>query len=155
MGNNDPRQFFRAPDMQVGGEPARVVEGSGLDERDLAVRRAVAIDMGAAVTTEETVERFATRAAIVLIATRTAAPNAKAVLGHSDVHRECGARVLATGLAVADHLHQRLSVRAVAHGTTEATSLDRRHRIFSLLGLPIATSLARNFGQVIGRVGSE
>jgi hypothetical protein len=45
---------------------------------------------------------------------------------------------------MADHLHQRLSVRAVADGTTEATSLDRRHRILSLLVLPTAVGVARN-----------
>src|SRR4051812_5738573 len=28
--NTDPRQFFAAPDMQVGCEPARVVERAGL-----------------------------------------------------------------------------------------------------------------------------
>jgi hypothetical protein len=76
------------------------------------------------------------RAAMILVTTWTAAAYARAVLGHRDVHRECGARALAAGLAMADHLRQRLSVRAVAHGTTEATSLDRRHRILSLLVLP-------------------
>src|SRR3954468_16672188 len=147
--NADPRQFFGAPDMQVRRDPGWVIERAGLDERDPAVCRAVAVEVGAAVATEESIERLAARAAMILVATRTAAPDLQAVLGHGDVHRECGARVLAAGLAVADHLHQRLSVRAVAHGTTEATSLDRRHRISSLLVLLSATSLARNSGRVM------
>src|SRR4051794_24807139 len=134
--NADPRQFFGAPDMQVRRDPGWVIERAGLDERDRAVCRAVAVEVGAAVATEESIERLAARAAMILVATRTAAHDLQAVLGHGDVHRECGAGVLAAGLAVADHLHQRLSVRAVAHGTTEATSLDRRHRFFLPAGSP-------------------
>src|SRR5438094_6194708 len=87
---------------------------------------------------------------MILVAARTAALDAEPVLGHGDVHRECGTRVLAAGLAMADHLHHRLGVRAVAHRTAEAPSLDRRHRIFSCLVLPTATSVPRNSGEVIG-----
>ena len=129
LGNTDPRQFFGTPDMQVGREPVRVVERASLDEHDSAVCRAVAVDVGAAVATEEPIEGLAARAAMILVAARTAALDAEPVLGHGDVHRESRARVLAAGLAMADHLHQRLSVRAVAYGTAEAPSLDRRHRI--------------------------
>src|SRR6185436_18301501 len=113
----------------VGCKPARVVERASLNEHDGAVCRAVAVDVGAAVTTEEPVERFAARAAVILVAARTAAFNAERVLRHGNVHREGGARVLAAGLAMANHLHQRFSVRAVAYGTAEAPSFDRRHRI--------------------------
>jgi len=129
LGNTDPRQFFGAPNMQVGCEPVRVVERAGLYEYDVAVCHAVAVDMGAAIATEEPVERFAARAAMILVAARTAAFYAERVLRHSDVHRKSGARVLAASLAMANHLHQRLSVRAVAYGAAEAPSLDRRHRI--------------------------
>src|SRR3954453_6970668 len=129
LGNTDPRQFFGAPDMQVGCEPARVHQRPSLNEHDGAVCRAVALDVGAAVATEEPVERFAARAAMILVKARTAAFDAERVMRHGDVHRESGARVLAAGLAMADHLHQRLSVRAVAYGTAKAPSLDRRHPI--------------------------
>ena len=105
LGNTDPGQFFRAPDMQIGCEPARVVERAGFDERDRAVCCAVTVDVGAAVATEESVECFAARAAMVLVTAETAALDAETVLGHGNVHRECGTRVLATGLAMADHLH--------------------------------------------------
>src|SRR6188474_2721993 len=124
--------------MEVGREPTRVVERASLNEHDGAVRRAVAVDVGAAVATEEPVERFAARAAMILIAAWTAALDAERILRHRDVHRECGARVLAAGLAMADHLHQRLGVRAVAYGTAEAPSLDRRHRISPWCSLPSA-----------------
>src|SRR5438477_3883720 len=137
--------------MQVGRDPARVVERAGLNERDRAICRAVAVNVRAAVATEEPVERLAARAAMILVAARTAALDAEPVLGHGDVHRECGTRVLAAGLAMADHLHHRLGVRAVAHGTAEAPSLDRRHRIFSCLVLPTATSVARNSGKIMRR----
>src|SRR5262249_28634962 len=123
LGNIDPGQFFGAPDMHIGREPTRVIERAGLDECDRAVCRAVAVDVGAAVATEEPVERFAACAAMVLVTARTSALDAEAVLGHGNVHRECGTRVLAAGLAMTDHLHQRFSVRAVAYGTTEAPSL--------------------------------
>ena len=83
--------------------------------------------------------RFAARPAMVFVAARTAAFDAERVVRHSDVHRERGARVLAAGLAMADHLHQRLSVRAVAYGTAEAPSLDRRHRIGLLPVMVVAT----------------
>src|SRR5438552_4566005 len=91
--NTDPRQFFGAPDMQVGCEPARVVERASLNEYDGAVCRAVAVDVGAAVATEEPVERFAARAAMILVTARHAAFDAERVLRHGDVHRESGARV--------------------------------------------------------------
>jgi len=128
LGNTDPRQFFRAPDMQVGCEPARVVERASLNENDVAVCRAVAVDVGTTVATEESVESFAARTAIVLVTARTSAFDAERVLRHGDVHRESGARVFAASLAMADHLHERLSVRAIAYGTAEAPSLDRWHR---------------------------
>src|SRR3954453_14946880 len=115
--------------MQVGCEPARVVERASLNEHDGAVCWAVAVDVGAAVATEEPVERFAARAAMILVAARTAAFDAERVMRHGDVHRESGARVLAAGLAMADHLHQRLSVRAVAGGTPKAPPLHRRNGI--------------------------
>jgi len=115
--------------MQVGREPVRVVERASLDEHDSAVCRAVAVDVGAAIAAEEPIEGLAARAAVILVAARTAPFDAERVLRHGDVHRESRARVLAAGLAMADHLHQRLSVRAVAYGTAEAPSLDRRHRI--------------------------
>lgn len=101
-------------------QPAWVVERAGLNERDGPICHAVALDMGAAVETEESVERLAARAAMNLVTTRTAAGYPKAMLRHGEVHRESGTRVLAAGVAMADHLHQRLSVRAVAQGTTEA-----------------------------------
>src|SRR5204863_4769325 len=97
---------------------------------------AVAVNVRAAVATEEPVERLAAGAATILVAARTAALDAEPVLGHGDVHRECGTRVLAAGLAMADHLHHRLGLRAVAHGPAEAPSLDRRHRIRLLPGSP-------------------
>src|SRR5436190_21621473 len=72
LGNTDPRRFFGAPDMQVGCEPARVVERASLNEHDGAVCRAVAVDVGAAVATEQPVERFAARSAMILVTARTA-----------------------------------------------------------------------------------
>src|SRR5262245_14737021 len=44
--------------MQVGHDPARVVERAGLNERDRAVCRAVAVNERAAVAAEEPVERL-------------------------------------------------------------------------------------------------
>src|SRR5437016_2898552 len=89
LGNIDPGQFFGAPDMQVGRDPARVVERAGLNERDRAVCRAVAVNVRAAVATEEPVERLAARAAMILVAARTAALDAAPVLGHGCGHRAC------------------------------------------------------------------
>src|SRR5262245_47377429 len=139
--------------MKVGRDPGRVVKRAGLNERDRAVCQAMAVNVRAAVATEEPVERLAARAAMILVAAWTAALDAELILGHGDVHRECGTRVLAAGLAMADHLHPRLGVRAAAHGTAEAPSLDRRHRIFSCMVLPTVTSLARNSGEVMRQMG--
>ena len=67
--------------MQVGRDPARVVERAGLNERDRAICRAVAVNVRAAVATEEPVERVAARTAVILVAARTAALDAEPEAG--------------------------------------------------------------------------
>jgi hypothetical protein len=73
--------------MKVGRDPGRVVKRAGLNERDRAVCQAMAVNVRAAVATEEPVERLAARAAMILVAAWTAASLAR---NSGEVMRQMG-----------------------------------------------------------------